>query len=423
LIGILEKITLDFNVHFSVDNESELLYPFRQQLRSTTRSAMGALPSRNEMERAYRTSDPAYDGVFYLGVKTTGVFCRPSCGARKPIGRNVEYFATPREALFAGYRPCKRCAPLSAIGTPPRWVDRLIDAVERTPWKRLKDAELRALGIDPARARRFFRRNHGMTFQSYCRSRRLGQALKQIRRGDRIDDVALGFGYDSHSGFREAFRRTFGTPPGRARSTLSITVMWLDSPLGPLIAGATDTELVLLEFTDRRMLDRQFAALRRYFKRPIVPGTNPVLAKTREELKRYFAGELRKFTLPMNVPGTDFQRRVWKGLQEIPYGKTISYDQLARKIGVPRALRAVGHSNGLNRIAIVLPCHRVVNKRGTLGGYGGGLWRKRALLELERGERRYGVSGDSSREDAPPFPHMLTAFHEAASGQDPENHS
>jgi AraC family transcriptional regulator, regulatory protein of adaptative response / methylated-DNA-[protein]-cysteine methyltransferase len=355
-----------------------------------TGTTMTSLPPPSEMERAYRRSDSSYDGVFFLGVRTTGVFCLPSCGARKPLPRNVEYFATPREAVFAGYRPCKRCRPLSAIGEPPAWAGRLLSEIERNPTRRYTDANLRGMEIDPAKARRFFNKNYGMTFQAYCRGRRLGKAFEKIRKGEKLDDVTLGHGYESHSGFREAFGRLFGTPPGKANGTECITVAWIESPLGPLVAGATGDHLVLLEFTDRRMLEAQIRTLGRLFKRPIVPGDNPVLGQLREELKRYFAGELRKFSVPLAYPGSEFQQRVWKGLLGIPYGGTLSYEALAEKVGAPRAQRAVGHTNGLNRIAIVIPCHRVVNKDGKLGGYGGGLWRKRALLDLERGERLYG---------------------------------
>jgi len=348
---------------------------------------MPELPSRAEMERAYKGSDATYDGVFFLGVRTTGIFCRPSCGARKPMAKNVDFFPTAREALFAGYRPCKRCTPMKAAGTLPAWVTPLLSAIDRDPNQRLTDTGIRKLGIDPARARRLFKRNYGMTFQAYCRARRLGQALEQIRRGAKIDDVALGHGYESHSGFRGAFGKAFGTPPGKASSTECITVTWVESPLGPLVAGATEKHLVLLEFTDRRMLDTQFMTLRRLFKRPIVPGTNAVLEQLRQELAQYFQGSLRKFTVPLQFPGSEFQKRAWEGLLRIPYGKTLSYEELANGIGARRAQRAVGHANGLNRIGIVIPCHRVVNKNGKLGGYGGGLWRKQALLNLERGER------------------------------------
>jgi len=350
---------------------------------------MADLPARAEMERAYRRSDATYDGVFFLGVRTTGVFCRPSCGARKPLPRNVEYFATPKEALFAGYRPCKRCRPLSVPGKVPEWAGRLLEVIERDPSRRLTDSDLRTMHIDPAKARRFFNRSYGMTFQAYCRGRRLGKAFQEIRNGGDLDDVTLSHGYESHSGFREAFARTFGTSPGKAETAECIMVAWIESPLGPLVAGATDEHLVLLEFTDRRMLEAQVQSLRKHFDRPIVPGENSILKKLRQELKLYFAGELKKFTVPISFPGSQFQQDVWKGLLSIPYGSTLSYEGLAEKVHAPGAQRAVGHTNGLNRIAIVIPCHRVVNKNGDLGGYGGGLWRKKALLELERGERAF----------------------------------
>jgi AraC family transcriptional regulator, regulatory protein of adaptative response / methylated-DNA-[protein]-cysteine methyltransferase len=341
------------------------------------------------MERAYLKSDTTYDGVFFLGVRTTGVFCRPSCGARKPRPKNVEFFPTVHEALFAGYRPCKRCTPMTAVGSTPPWVTRILSVADRKAGYRMTDAQIRSMGIDPARTRRFFQKNYGMTFQAYCRGRRLGKALEQIRRGETLDDVALGHGYESHSGFRGAFGKTFGTPPGKAMGTDCIYVTWIESPLGPLIAGATDRNLVLLEFTDRRMLNNQFVTLRRIYRHPIVPGTNALLDKLRKELAQYFTGARTDFTVPLEFPGSEFQQRVWQELISIPYGTTVSYEGLAKRVGSAKAQRAVGHANGLNRIAIVVPCHRVVNKNGELGGYGGGIWRKRALLELEQGERDF----------------------------------
>jgi AraC family transcriptional regulator of adaptative response/methylated-DNA-[protein]-cysteine methyltransferase len=252
----------------------------------------------------------------------------------------------------------------------------------------MSDAEIRGMGVDPARLRNFFKRRHGMTFQAYCRSRRLARALEQIRLGAPIDDVALGYGYDSHSGFRDAFRRTFGAPPGKSRNTETITLAWIESPLGPLIAGATRDRLVLLEFTERRMLESQFLALRRHFRCPLVPGENDLLARLRSELADYFAGKNRSFSVPVEYPGTEFQQRVWKALMKIPYGRTVTYRDLAEQVGSMRAYRAVGRANGMNRIAIVVPCHRVVHEGGAVGGYGGGVWRKQALLEMERGTRR-----------------------------------
>jgi AraC family transcriptional regulator of adaptative response/methylated-DNA-[protein]-cysteine methyltransferase len=349
-----------------------------------TASLFETLPPPSIMQRALREGDAAFDGVFVTAVRTTGVFCRPSCPARKPRAENVEFFATPKDALFAGYRPCLRCRPLDAPGKHPPEVARAIEEVERNPEARLKDADLRALGVSPERLRRYFQKRFGMTFQTYSRGRRLGAAFLKIRGGADLEDVTLGHGYDSHSGFREAFRKLFDDPPGRARAREALVASWIEGPLGPMVAAAADDGVCLLEFTDRRMLEAQLRTIRSRFGRPIAPGTNDHLEKLRDEMARYFAGTLRSFTVPVVAPGTPFQEKVWAELRRIPYGATRSYEEVARRIGQPGAVRAVGRANGMNRIAVVVPCHRVVNARGELGGYGGGLWRKHWLLRLEK---------------------------------------
>lgn len=158
----------------------------------------------------------------------------------------------------------------------------------------------------------------------------------------------------------------------------------IESPVGPLVAVATDEAVCLLEFSDRRALPTQVATLRKRFGRSIATGTNAILRQLEDQLGRYFAGQLREFSVPLDYPGTPFQCLVWDRLLGIPWGETISYAQLANDVGRPGAQRAVGTANGANRIAIVIPCHRVINKDGGLGGYGGGLPRKRFLLDLER---------------------------------------
>jgi AraC family transcriptional regulator of adaptative response/methylated-DNA-[protein]-cysteine methyltransferase len=348
--------------------------------------AARSLPPIAEMEAAYQRRDASYDGVFYLGVKTTGIFCRPSCPARKPLARNVEYFRSVKGAMFAGFRPCKRCRPLEVPGAHPKWVTDLLARLEREPERRIRDRDLRAAGVEPERARRYFQQRYAMTFHAFARGYRLRRAFEQLRRGANLDEVAMSHGFESHSGFRDAFGRLLGQPPGRSRSTDCVTVSWLDSPVGPLVAGATDRGVCLLEFSDRRMLEAQLESVRQRLG-PVLPGSHRLLDQLRSELAEYFTGARRDFTVPLVYPGTPFQVKVWDALLRIPYGETYSYEKLAWSVGAPGAQRAVGHANGLNRLAILIPCHRVVNKDGKLGGYGGGLWRKQLLLDLERGEQ------------------------------------
>jgi AraC family transcriptional regulator of adaptative response/methylated-DNA-[protein]-cysteine methyltransferase len=342
------------------------------------------LPARGEMERAFARKDASYDGVFYVAVKTTGIFCRPSCPSRPKL-ENVEFFLSVKECFFAGYRPCKRCHPLEANGKPPEWARELISRVEAAPDARLKAGDLRALGITPERARRWFQQHYGMSFAAWCRGNRLAGAFTRIRQGGTLDDAVFDSGFESHSGFREAFARVFDEAPGRSRETGDrVVITMVETPLGPLLAGATDQGINFLEYTDRRMLEHNLKTMRRRSGCAVVPGRHPLLEQLRGQLDEYFQGDRQSFTLPLAARGTPFQEKVWQQLCRIPHGKTISYDELAQKVGQPTAHRAVARANGMNCVAILIPCHRVIGKDGSLTGYGGGLWRKRLLLELER---------------------------------------
>ncbi len=341
-------------------------------------------PAREEMERAFSSKDASYDGVFYTAVKTTGIFCRPSCPS-KPNLENVEFFPSVKDCVFAGYRPCKRCHPLEANGTPPGWARELMSRVETAPDTRLKAGDLRTLGITPERARRWFQQHYGMSFAAWCRGHRLAGAFMRLRQGAPLDDAVFDSGFESHSGFRDAFSRVFGEAPGRSRHNgQRVLITMLASPLGPLLAGTTDEGINLLEYTDRRMLETNLKALQRRFGCAVVPGPHPLLERLQAELNEYFEGRRREFALPLAARGTPFQEKVWRELRRIPYAQTIAYDELACRVGQPTAQRAVARANGMNCVAILIPCHRVIGKDGTLTGYGGGLWRKRLLLELER---------------------------------------
>jgi len=341
------------------------------------------LPERRELIRAFLAKDSSYQGVFFTGVRSTGIFCRVGCPARTPREDQLEFFATTRDALYAGFRPCKRCRPMEREGEAPEWLKPLLTAVDQAHESRWSDADIRALKVDPDRVRRWFQKHHGMTFHAYARARRLGLALDQIRRGTSVVASALDHGYDSLSGFNEAFRNALGTNPTTAKDATVVHLTRIVTPLGPMLAGATENAVCLLEFADRRKLELQLRRVRKRFNAFFLAASNPILEQLKSELEKYFAGTLQQFTVPLVVPGSDFQQSVWEKLREIPYGSTVSYTNIAVALRAPRSVRAVARANGDNRIAILIPCHRVIGANGDLTGYGGGLWRKKRLLELE----------------------------------------
>jgi len=346
--------------------------------------AMELLPPNDTMYAALLRRDASFEGIFFVGVRTTGIFCRPTCPAKKPARENVDFFATPSEALHGGYRPCLRCQPMDPERDPPQLVERLRAEVERAPGGRLTDKELVALKIDPSTARRQFQRHYGMTFQAYHRARRMGLALRAVRRGERIDEAQNESGFESASGFREAFTKIFGEPPTSAKARPPLFAERFDTPFGTMVGIADDAGLRLLEFAERRALERELTILRRRLKTNVVPGEHPHLDALRRQLADYFSGKNLEFDLPLAPIGSDFQMRAWKILQSIPIAETRSYSWMAERLGNPGARRAVGRANGTNMLAIIIPCHRVIRADGTLCGYGGGLWRKKWLLEHER---------------------------------------
>jgi AraC family transcriptional regulator of adaptative response/methylated-DNA-[protein]-cysteine methyltransferase len=345
---------------------------------------MRTLPTEREMYAALLRRDAEYEGVFLAGVRTTGIFCRPTCPARKPRREHVDFFADAAAARRAGLRPCLRCRPLEAPGSPPEWMERVVAAVERAGGARIGDGDLRALGLEPARVRRGFRQRYGMTFHAWQRARRLGLAQASLSAGESPDQAGFGAGYGSASGFREAFARLFGAPPASAREREPLRGAVIASPLGALVAVASARGLCLLEFADRRGLAGQARALGRWHTGPVVPGESEHLARLEAQLGEYFDGCRKTFDVALDLAGPPFHLAVWKRLLALPFGETISYGALARELGRAGAQRAVARANGMNRIAILVPCHRVVGAGGELTGYGGGLWRKRALLEHER---------------------------------------
>ena len=345
---------------------------------------MNNLPPTKEMWKAVVQRDRGYEGIFFLGVRTTGIFCRPGCPARTPRPENVEFFHDPSAAMHAGYRACQRCKPLHSAGKVPTHVETLRKMVEADPSARLSEQSLLDMGIDPSTARRQFKRYFGMTFHAYQRARCMGSALATVRKGVNMLDTQLDHGFESSSGFREAFAKLFGTAPSKSSGVTCLVSRWIESPLGPMLAIADDRGLHIFDWVDRRGLERAIGALRKKEAAVIVPGEHPVLDQIEREIGEYFTGKRRKFDVKLASRGTDFQREVWDQLLRIPPGETRSYAGIAEQIDRPTAMRAVARANGDNFRAIVIPCHRVIGSDGSLTGYGGGLARKQWLLDHER---------------------------------------
>ncbi len=353
-----------------------------------------------EYYQALLNKDRHYEGVFYVGVTTTGVFCRPTCPARKPKYEHCEFFINAEQALLASYRPCKRCRPLSHPQDVSPIIQQLVEAVEAHPEKRWTDADFAALSIHASTARRQFQQRFGMTFVAYARARRMGLAMEEIRLGRPVIDAQLSAGYESSSGFRDAFTRIMGAAPTvLAVDVLMLKAAWIDTPLGPMVAVSDEDALYLLEFVDRRGLEREIERLRNRARAGIVPGITTPLTSITEELRAYFDGQLISFRTPIHPLGTPFEKRVWEALGTIPLGETRSYAEIARAIGQPTAFRAVARANGANTLALMIPCHRVINTNGELGGYGGGLARKQWLLRHEANCARSGQSEEPHERD------------------------
>ena len=353
--------------------------------------------------RAVASRDAAYDGVFVFAVRTTGIYCRPSCPARRPAQRNVAFFMSPGEALRQGFRPCGRClgrkAELSAAERG--LIQRLCRAIERDvesggPVDDTADNGRPTLstlavrsGLGPFRLHRLFRRVLGITPRQYADAIRLRQFKRSLRKGGTVTSALYDAGYGSSSRLYERAAAQLGMTPGsylRGAPGLSIRYALVNSPLGRLLVGATERGVCAV------MLGKPDAELVRELAHDF---PRAELRKDPQGVGAWARGVVERIRalpsaaeVPLDIRGTAFQRRVWEELQRIPAGQTRTYSEIARRIGRPESVRAVARACATNSISVVVPCHRVVGKNGSLTGYRWGLERKRALLEAERGAAR-----------------------------------
>ena len=336
------------------------------------------------MYQASYEKNSDFEGVFWMAVKTTGIFCRPTCTARKPKPENVEFFDNTKDAILKGCRPCKVCKPLENPDETPAEIQKLMDELSVNPETKFKDIDLVERGLQPITVKRWFLKHHGMTFHAFQRTFKINSAFKKLQQGENVLDVALDNGYESLSGFNDSFKNVFGVSPKNSKMEKIVDLKRIETPLGTMIACANENGICMLEFSDRKALPTELKEISKHFDANIVQGENPHFKTLEKELEEYFEGKLKDFTVPLAPVGTDFQKKVWENLRTIPYGTTRTYQQQADILGNPKAVRAVANANGLNKISIIIPCHRVIGSNGTLTGYGGGIWRKQKLLELEK---------------------------------------
>lgn len=341
------------------------------------------LPDDDTLYAALLARDESYEGRAFVCVSSTGIFCRLTCPARKPLRENCRFHDSIAGCLAQGYRPCLRCKPMQPRGDADPLIQRLLSAMDEDPQRRWTAADIAAMGLDPSTVRRAFRRRFGMSFLELARARRIGGAVTRLAKGAPVIEAQLEGGYDSGSGFRAAVTRALGTAPTRVKGQGLLAADWIETPLGPMLAVADAHALHLLEFADRPALMAELERIKMRTGQAIIMADNPVIVVTRQALRDYFMGESADFPIRLAPAGTPFQHRVWDTLRAIPSGETRSYADLAKALDQPSATRAVAQANGANPLAIIVPCHRVIGADGSLTGYGGGLWRKQWLLRHE----------------------------------------
>lgn len=338
--------------------------------------------------------DRNQDGKFVFGVMTTGVYCRPSCPGRRPLRKNVRFYETPAEAERDGLRACLRCRPLAAAGQDPNTerIQALCDYIRQNCGSgealSLKNLSERA-SLSPFHLQRSFKAVVGLTPKQFIEACRMESLKSELRSGRPVTDAIYEAGFGSGSRVYERADTRLGMTPAEYRAggrKVAITYVLIESPLGPLMIGATDRGLCFLEFGDsREELEQRLR--REYPAAAVAPMKGPVSEPFHQwvdALTNYLRGEPIRTNLPVDVQATAFQLKVWKYLQSIPAGEVRSYSEVARAIGEPKAARAVARACATNPVAIAIPCHRVIRENGELGGYRWGIERKRVLVDKER---------------------------------------
>ena len=328
---------------------------------------------------AFMRRDRAWDGRVIGAVKTTGIYCKPSCPARRPRREHVEFFASGEEARAAGYRSCLRCTP-DAVGRDREAVAEAVTRIEQAEEVPSLSELAAAVGYAPHHFQRIFKRDLGVSPAEYARGLRNRRTEAALKSNGRVTDAVYEAGYAGPSSFYSDAKQRLGMTPSAWRNGgHGETIRWthFDSPLGEMLIAATSKGICRLTFDDSE------ESLRRLFPNATIVEDAGGLRDLIEGALAAIESPLAVRELPIDVAGTAFQEAVWRELRKIPAGETRSYAQIAAAIGQPKAVRAVGTANGDNHVAVLIPCHRVIRSDGSLGGYAGGLDRKRQLLAAE----------------------------------------
>ena len=339
-----------------------------------------SLPDPDAAWTAVLARDRRADGRFVTGVLTTGIYCRPSCAARHPRRENVRFFASGAEAAAAGLRPCLRCKPDEAARDAAA-VSAAITAIEAAETPPSLEALAAAAGYSPFHFHRLFKRATGVTPAAYARARRARAMTDSLASEARVTDAIYEAGYSGPARFYADAKDRLGMTPSAWRDGgRGATIRWAtaETSLGRMLVAATERGICRLSF------DEDEGALRRRFPNATIEAGGAAMADLLARTVAAVEAPERPHDLPLDVRGTAFQEAVWRELTRIPAGETRTYAQIAAAVGRPAAVRAAGTANGANRVAVLIPCHRVVRGDGTLGGYAYGLERKRRLLERER---------------------------------------
>jgi AraC family transcriptional regulator, regulatory protein of adaptative response / methylated-DNA-[protein]-cysteine methyltransferase len=328
---------------------------------------------------AFAARDRSFDGQFVGAVKTTGIYCKPSCPARHPKRENVDFYLDAAAARAAGFRACLRCKP-DEVGRDRDAVAaavKLIEANEDAPGLEALAAQV---GYAPHHFHRLFKRDTGVTPAAYARALRARRAETALNGNGSVTDAIYEAGYSGPSRFYADTKGRLGMTPSAWRNGgAGVTIRWTitETSLGPMLLATTDKGICRLSF------DEDESELRHRFSHALIEKGGTAMAALVERAVAAVNDPARAAALPLDVAGTAFQQAVWAELQRIPLGETRSYAQIAAAVGKPGAVRAAGSANGANNVAVLIPCHRVIRSDGSLGGYAYGLERKRILLERE----------------------------------------